>query len=72
MMMRGTDSWLFYGKCSHDKVFGIFVTTSNFSNNTRDEFEREDNTADTKILNKLNWSVKTDLYNYIKENKNVN
>jgi hypothetical protein len=23
-------------------------------------------------LNKLNWSVKTDLYNYIKENKNVN
>jgi len=36
------------------------------------EFEREDNTADTKILNKLNWSVKTDLYNYIKENKNVN
>ena len=32
----------FYGKCSHDKVFGIFVTTSNFSNNTRDEFERED------------------------------
>ena len=36
------------------------------------EFEREDNTADTEILNKLNWSVKTDLYNYIKENKNVN
>ena len=36
------------------------------------EFEREDNTADTEVLNKLNWSVKTDLYNYIKENKNVN
>ncbi len=36
------------------------------------EFEREDNTADTTILKKLNWSTKVDLYNYIKENKNVN
>ena len=36
------------------------------------EFEREDNKADNKVLNKLNWSTTIDLYDYIKENKNVN
>ena len=31
----------FYGKCVRDKVQGIFITTSNFSDNTIDEMERE-------------------------------
>ena len=35
------------------------------------EFEREDNKADNKVLNKLNWSTTIDLYDYIKDRKNV-
>ena len=37
-----------------------------------DETERLDNTADTTILNSLNWITKVNLYQYIEENKNVN
>ena len=37
-----------------------------------DETERQDNTADTSILNKFGWRAKINLYNYIEENKNVN
>jgi nucleoside-diphosphate-sugar epimerase len=36
-----------------------------------DETERLNNTADTKILNSLGWHAKINLYDYIKENKNV-
>ena len=37
-----------------------------------DETERQDNTADTSILNKFGWRAKINLYNYIEENRNVN
>ena len=37
-----------------------------------DETERRDNTADISILNKFGWRAKTNLYNYIEENRNVN
>ena len=37
-----------------------------------DETERLDNTADISILNKFGWRAKTNLYNYIEENRNVN
>ena len=36
------------------------------------ENERLDNTADTTTLNRLGWKPKVNLYNYIKEIKNVN
>jgi len=36
-----------------------------------DETERLNNAADTKILNSLGWHAKINLYDYIKENKNV-
>ena len=36
------------------------------------ESERTDNRANNEDLINLNWSPKCDLYNYIKENKNVN
>lgn len=36
------------------------------------ENERLDNTADTTTLNRLGWKPKVNLYNYIKEMKNVN
>ena len=35
------------------------------------EFERLDNKADNTVLNKLNWSTTIDLYDYIKDRKNV-
>ena len=34
--------------------------------------ERLDNKADTTTLNRLGWKPKINLYNYIKENRNVN
>ena len=37
-----------------------------------DETERLDNTADTSILNKFGWRAKTNLYDYIEQNKVVN
>ena len=36
------------------------------------ENERLDNTADTTTLNRLGWKPKVNLYNYIKEMRNVN
>ena len=36
------------------------------------ENERLDNKADTTTLNRLGWKPKVNLYNYIKENRNVN
>ena len=36
------------------------------------ETERIDNTADTSILNKFGWRAKTNLYEYIEQNKVVN
>ena len=36
------------------------------------ETERLDNTADTSILNKFGWRAKTNLYDYIEQNKVVN
>ena len=35
------------------------------------EQRANNNRANNEQLNKLNWSPKCDLYNYIKENKNV-
>ena len=35
-------------------------------------FERLDNLADNTLLNKIGWSPKINLYDYIKENKHVN
>ena len=37
-----------------------------------DETERLDNTANTSILNKFGWRAKTNLYDYIEQNKVVN
>ena len=37
-----------------------------------DETERQDNTADTSILNKFGWRAKINLYDYIEQNKVVN
>ena len=36
------------------------------------ETERIDNTADTSILNKFGWRAKTNLYEYIEQNKVIN
>ena len=36
------------------------------------ENERLDNKADTTTLNRLGWKPKINLYDYIKENRNVN
>lgn len=38
----------FAGKCVRDKVLGIFVTTSDFSKNTKDEMEKE---SSIKLIN---------------------
>lgn len=48
-----------YFKIDYDKKMG-------------DETERLDNKADISIMEDYNWSAKTDLYKYIKENSNVN
>ena len=48
-----------YFKIDYDKKMG-------------DETERLDNKADISIMEDYNWSAKTDLYKYIKENRNVN
>ena len=48
-----------YFKLDYDKKMG-------------DETERLDNKADISIMEDYNWSAKTDLYKYIKENRNVN
>ena len=48
-----------YYKIDYDKKMG-------------DETERLDNKADISIMEEYNWSAKTDLYKYIKENRNVN
>ena len=48
-----------YFKIDYDKRIG-------------DETERLDNKADISIMEDYNWSAKTDLYKYIKENRNVN
>ena len=48
-----------YFKIDYDKKMG-------------DETERLDNKADISIMEEYNWSAKTDLYKYIKENRNVN
>ena len=48
-----------YFKVDYDKKMG-------------DETERLDNKADISIIEDYNWSAKTDLYKYIKENRNVN
>ena len=48
-----------YFKIDYDKRIG-------------NETERLDNTADLSIIKDYNWSAKTDLYKYIKENRNVN
>jgi len=48
-----------YFKIDYDKKMG-------------DETERLDNKADISIIKDYNWSAKTDLYKYIKENRNVN
>ena len=37
-----------------------------------DETERLNNTADTSILNKFGWKSKTNLYQFIEENRDVN
>ena len=48
-----------YFKIDYDKKMG-------------DETERLDNKADISIMEDYNWSANTDLYKYIKENRNVN
>ena len=48
-----------YFKIDYDKKMG-------------DETEILDNKADISIMEDYNWSAKTDLYKYIKENRNVN
>jgi len=53
----------FAGKCVRDKVLGIFVTTSDFSKNTKDEMERESSiklingTQLTKLLYEYNIGI---------------
>ena len=37
-----------------------------------DEFEREDNLANINVLKDYGWSPKTDVFEYIKEHRNVN
>jgi len=48
-----------YFKIDYDKKMG-------------DETERLDNKADISIIKDYKWTAKTDLYKYIKENRNVN
>jgi nucleoside-diphosphate-sugar epimerase len=36
-----------------------------------DEFEREDNLANINVLTDYGWEAKTNIFDYIKENKNV-
>jgi len=37
-----------------------------------DEFEREDNLANINVLTDYGWAPKTDIFEYIKEHRNVN
>ena len=53
-----------------DLVDYFKVSCANFI--VGNESERLDNKADNTLLNNLGWSPEINLYNYIKENRNVN
>ena len=48
----------FFGKCTHDEVPGIFITTSSFSNQTIDEFKN--NTSSIKLISGIEFVKKFD------------
>ena len=57
---------------SHKLVDIVDYFKIDFDKKMGDETERLDNKADISIMEDYNWSAKTDLYKYIKENRNVN
>jgi len=60
------------GTCISNKLVDIAdYFKIDYESRIADETERLDNTANTEILNSLGWYAKTNLYNYIEENKNV-
>ena len=60
------------GTCISNKLVDIAdYFKIDYESKIADETERLDNTANTEILNSLGWYAKTNLYNYIEENKNV-
>tara|TARA_E500000178_G_C16901399_1_gene698270 strand:- start:20 stop:751 length:732 start_codon:yes stop_codon:yes gene_type:complete len=60
------------GTCISNKLIDIAdYFKIDYESRIADETERLDNTANTEILNSLGWYAKTNLYNYIEENKNV-
>ena len=60
------------GTCISNKLIDIAdYFKIDYESRIADETERLDNTANTEILNSLGWDAKTNLYNYIEENKNV-
>ncbi len=61
------------GTCISNKLIDIAEYFKiDYESKIAGETERLDNTANTEILNSLGWHAKTNLYDYIEQNKVVN